>query len=88
MKDQYGNDIPKDLVLVPNINNLRNKDIKTVDRAAWYEQDGILLVSASEIGFLSEDDPMEAGVIPEEGKIMYVGSVLHRWSEEDGFYHA
>jgi hypothetical protein len=88
MKDQYDNDIPNDLVLIPDINGLDETQIKMVDDATWYEQNGVIMVSAKEIDFLSEDDPIDAGIILTDGEIFEVNYILHRYNRMDGFYHA
>jgi hypothetical protein len=86
--DQFGETIPDDLVMMPNPDHLSPDDIVVVSLAAWYDADGLLLVSAKEIEFLSEDDPLDGGMDIDTVEIIKVSPVLHRWSYEDGFYHA
>ncbi len=49
MKDQYGDDVPNDLVLFPNIKDLTDHDIEIVDQASWYIAKEVMLISASAI---------------------------------------
>jgi len=86
MTDQYGKKVPTDLVLMPDIKLLSRREIKLVADQDWYECDGILLVSASAIHFLSEADPSEAGIVL--SSVTKVNGLLKRWSLEDGWYHA
>lgn len=86
--DQFGEPIPDDLVTLPNITNMRLENIRMVDRATWYDADGLLLVSAKEIEFLSEDDPLDSGVDIDKVEIIKVSPASHMWSYKDGFYHA
>lgn len=80
---------PDDLVIIPNLGDLSEDDIKLVDSVDWYEPDGggPILVSAKAINYLSEADPADAGV-DISGGVQLIDQVLHRWSQEDGFYHA
>jgi len=79
--------IPKDLVLLPDIDYLTDEEIELVDRANWFEIDGWLFASAKEINYLSEVPPEELGINIRRAKIQYIPHILHRWDEE-GFYHA
>jgi len=92
-RDQYGDEIPDDLVLMPRITYegeviLSDDNIEAIDTADWYEANGMLMVSAKAIDYLSEDDPIDAGIDIAKAEVNYVAHALHRWSEEDGFYHA
>jgi len=87
LKDQYGDDIPNDLVLMPDMEFLDETDLEMIDNADWYEAHGILMVPASAINFLSEDDPVDADINLETDEVWKIDNVLHRWSKE-GFYHA
>jgi len=94
MTDQYGNEIPNDLVCLPDINHLSDEDIKLVDNADWYEAKHddvgeVLLVSGSGINWLEESTLEDATGIPHEWcEIARVDSCLHRFNSQDGFYHA
>jgi len=88
MKDQYGNDVPNDLVLLPSPSDLSDWGICIIDWAKWYEADGVLMASAKEIYFLSEAEPADADIDLDNAEILYVADSLHRYSLEDGFYHA
>ena len=80
--------IPNDLVIIPDIEGLSQGEIILVDMADWYEADKIILVSAKAINYLSEDDPLDAGIVLKNCEICYIDGILHRYNEEDGFYHA
>lgn len=89
MLDQDGNFVPDDLVLMPNHNDLDDESIDLVYRSAWYKYKGILLVSAKETDYLSEDTIEDAGESLEGiTEIMKVDDCLKRGNEDDGFYHA
>ena len=94
MKDQYGEQVPDDLVLIPDIKHLSEKEIKIVCNVDWYdlivymgdnETCTILCVSAKAINFL--DDYLPSGKPIE---VLRINDVLKRWDVEssDGFYHA
>jgi len=87
-KDQCGNPIPKDLVLLPTLAELSAENIDKVFAADWYEANGVLMASAKKIKGLSEDDPADADVDLKTAEILYVAHALKRGNEEDGFYHA
>ena len=88
MDDQYGNIIPEDLMLLPDYTYLIPKDIATVFAASWYECQSILLVSAAAIDYLSETDPIDAGLTLENETIQRIDDVLKRGNKTDNFYHA
>jgi len=94
MDDQYGNKIPDDLVLIPNIRHLTEIGVKKVCNVDWYdvivdmgdnEQCTLLCVSAKAILHLSDDVPFGEVI-----EVLAVNDVLKRWDVEsgDGFYHA
>ena len=90
MRDQYGNAVPADLVVLPDYWLLTPAEVKIVDDMDWYECKGVLLVEPNEF---SEDDPRDVGLgVGSDGnltgKVMKIDACLHRYSEEDGFYHA
>ena len=94
MKDQYGNDVPDDLVLLPHHildgpdSTQKSRDIDIVLNARWYEIDGVLLASSKEINGISEDDPSDAGLnITENSQAFCIDGPLKRYSGEQ-FYHA
>jgi len=95
MLDQYGNEIPTDLVSMPDINFLSDEGIKIVANADWYDIytgenygfDAWLCVSAKAIDYLSEENIEDCLDRPIK-EVLIVNDVLKRWSEEDGFYHA
>ncbi len=92
MKDQYGSLIPGDLVAVSSESWMSEADIKRVLNARWYEpmnsrDQGPILVSRNAISDLLETDPEDVDVTAAD-KLQCVADALHRWSEEDGFYHA
>jgi len=90
MKDQYGQAVPADLVVLPDFWLLTEDQVNIVDDMDWYECKGVLLVSQSDLG---GDDPRDVGLeIDPDGnltaKVMKIDRALHRYSQEDGFYHA
>lgn len=92
MIDNYGEKVPADLVLMPDINQLSFDNIKLVVDAIWYDAivgtDEIVLLCVSEEAIYSLScDSLDAYDTPII-KIMRVNDVLKRWGEEDGFYHA
>jgi len=89
LKDQFGKKVPKDLVLLPSPKDLEEKDIDVVMGAPWYEANGVLMASSKAIEYLSEDDPLDAGINLNDLnlEISYVADALKRY-EEDGFYLA
>lgn len=92
LKDQYGGRVPDDFVVLSGRlpQDYTEKDLRMITRAEWYEVDGIILVSAREVDYASEDDPLDADVdLSKPGiEIGRIADALKRWSEEDGFYHA
>jgi hypothetical protein len=90
MRDQYGNAVPADLVVIPNAEELTLDEIEIIDDMDWYECEGFLLVPQNEIG---GDDPRDAGLKVDQdgnliGEVMKVDQCLHRYNDEYGFYHA
>jgi hypothetical protein len=103
MKDQYGQEVPNDLVVLPfgfepgdgpiRGDMVDPEDIDVMCRADWYEVDDgypIILVSYLAIQGLSETDPLDCGIdLKAPGiKINRIADGLKRYSLEDGFYHA
>ena len=83
------------MVVIPEPKWLSDEELEIIDNADWYEEKGaagrgenIILVSAKEINYLSETDPSEAGLDIANTELILIGQTLHRWSEEDGFYHS
>ena len=103
MKDQFNREVPNDLVVIdfgfePGelVNFTREpEEVQTIFKADWYELDvdylgSIVLASAEQINYLCETDPLDCG-FPDNWKelpINHISPVLHRWTPEDGFYHA
>ena len=87
LRDQNGDAVPEDLVLLPNADS--DDDANIVLEAVWYEaENGVLMASAKVLKGLSEDDPADAAVDMAMTEIKRVDHCLNRWSKEDGFYHA
>jgi len=88
--DQFDMPIPDDLVVMPTIEYLTDEDIRLIDITDWYDADGILLVSAKAIKYLSEDsfEDTTGRNLSDIDEILHVSPALHRWNYEDGFYHA
>jgi hypothetical protein len=101
MKDQYGTEVPSDLVVLPfgaapgkdviHFDALEPEEVEVISAAAWYEvegQEGLILASAEFLGGFGSD-PEDCGIgITPETKINRIADVLKRYSWEDGFYHA
>jgi len=96
MLDQYENKVPDDLVVLPEIANLTDDEVKVVVNADWYdvslshdpeETDTIyLMASAKAINYLESNiDIAELGGIFIE--VIKVDDIFKRWNNEDGFYH-
>mgnify|MGYP000126621344 CR=1 FL=1 len=88
MKDQYGNDIPDDLVFLSCGPDRFNKDeLEIIDNAQWYLVQHAwgedLAVSFAEVRGLIDEPLGDAPVA-----IKAVNRVLHRYNDEDGFYYA
>lgn len=91
LKDQYGNPVPDDLVVLSREKpqEFTELGLTLMDAADWYEVDGILLVSAKAVQSFLEVDPLDCGLkLSQRSQVFAVHSCLHRWNEEDGFYHA
>jgi len=93
MKDQYGDAVPEDLVLLPHYDFdvyilVDARCVEKICNAAWYEVDQILMASAKAIDYISEDDPLDTGVdLSKVTEISRVAEVLKRGNPKDGFYH-
>ena len=79
MIDQYGNEIPNDLVYLPEYNNVIADFIFSVD---WYSVGGDLCCSAEQIEYLSEEGPEDIF------QVFKINDCLKRGNAVDGFYHA
>ena len=102
MKDQYGQPIPADLVVLPfgaasgegviGFDPVDPEDVEIITAADWYEvagQEGLILASYEAInGFGSI--PLDCGIdLTTPGiQISRIADPLKRYSLEDGFYHA
>ncbi len=92
MNDQYDNTVPADLVALPECHLLTSEEREKVDQADWWEANGILLYEDHH--GVGGDDPRDAGLsVDEDGNIegaevLKVDMILHRYSPEDGWYHA
>lgn len=95
MLDNYGEQVDEiALVLLPDIIDLTDEEIKIIANAKWYDVifgNGQFLLCADyrEIEGLCENGIVGC-ISPKNGitEIMRVNEVLKRWSIEDGFYHA
>ena len=97
MKDQYDQDIPGDLVVLDQKPaELSEAELCCIDRLEWYRPANypfLILVSYGALcqcieGVFDETDPADCGVDGALGPIERIADCLHRWSAEDGFYHA
>jgi len=88
MLDQYGDKVPDDLVsLSCGPDGFDVDELEIIDKARWYEVThawGVdLAVSFIEVEGLI-DEPL--GDTPID--VQYIDRILHRYNDEDGFYHA
>ena len=86
--DQNGDEIPDDLVTLPDIAHLSCEEIVVVEKARWYEtvSGSPIMASAKEIKHLSEDDPEDSGIDLGE-QLLLIDDVLKR-QDYACFYHA
>jgi len=97
MKDNYGEQVDElALVLLPDIVDLTDEEIRIIANAKWYDvifgnEQVLLCADYREIGGLCENGIVgctndKNGIV----EIMRVNEVLKRWDTEygDGFYHA
>jgi hypothetical protein len=100
MDDQYGNPVPDDLAMLDlAVDELDDAQIAAVDRLDWYQpacNPNTIVVSGSALadamlntgfGQIVTTDPEEYECKVRLG-VQYIAASLHRWSDEDGFYHA
>lgn len=102
MKDQYGQEVPGDLVALHfgfepgdgpiHGDRVEPEDVEVIGRATWYEVEDhpVMLASYLDIQGLSEINPLDCGIdLQAPGlKINRIADPLKRYSLEDGFYHA
>lgn len=89
--DQYGNEIPEELVVLDNdISRYTDDEIQQIVQARWYETEKrhCILIPQSEAPDWIETRPIDAEVDMKVDALYFIDDVLKRWSEEDGFYHA
>ena len=88
MKDQYGNEVPDDLVnLSCGPDRFNARELEIIDAARWYDvthaRGKDLAVSFEETQGLIDaplgDTPIDT---------ILIHRALHRWSDEYGFYYA
>jgi hypothetical protein len=100
MDDQYGNPVPDDLVMLDlAVDELNDAQLAAVDRLDWYQplsNPSTIVVGGSALeeamrksgfGQIGTTDPEEYECKVRLG-VQYIAASLHRWSDEDGFYHA
>jgi hypothetical protein len=103
MKDNYGNDVPDDLVLIPDYKLLTDEQIKQVTNARWYwvivnleskpepsdPDNGICELLCVSAAEIKDTPCLEEDkVCGEIEEVILINDVLKRWSAEDGFYFA
>lgn len=101
MKDQYGQVAPADLVVVDfEPADLTENELRAFDGLDWYQPDrwrhqgyqAMVLVSQAALAGCCNHG--HTGIAPADtglGTLRGVDKIdhcLHRWSVEDGFYHA
>lgn len=89
-KDQYGNPIPDDLVVLSGENpaDLTDHALRLIANADWYEASSVMLVPASQVENFLEAEPVDAGVDLAQVTVSKIADFLKRWNDVDGFYHA
>lgn len=97
-RDQYGKEVPSDLVLLDNewLNICTSKEISNLNRLDWYVIDTkpinrFIFASLSQLepclkGLVDFIFPSDIGI--KDVNWLKVDSCLHRYSVEDGWYHA
>ena len=103
MQDQFGRNVPEDLVVLENdwLDLLPASVVEAIDRLDWYQYrlDGgkttPVLASASAIRQVSGDIVFDTSTLDEFGfslpasaEVEHIAAILHRYSEQDGWYHA
>ena len=94
MKDQYGNEVlARDLVYMPDMLDKSEAELEASDYLNWYEAQepaatmrDVLLVSGAELEKLIGDELETPD--DEPTSVMLIDRPLHRYSQEDGWYHA
>lgn len=100
MNDQYGNLAPDDLTSLDiNPAELTSQELGIIDALDWYQPSrefhpgfqGMVLVSWSALedkglGYVAGSRPENIGL--RLRGVEKIEHCLHRWSVEDGFYHA
>ena len=82
--DQYGDWVPE-LTFIPVPDLLTDGQITALENATWYEIEDQILVPQEvvlEMGLDCED------LYGLTGEPMLIDQILHRYSQEDGWYHA
>lgn len=95
IKNNYGEQVDElALVLLPDIIDLTDEEIKIITNAKWYDvifgnEQILLCADYREIEEMCENGIVDC-IRTKNGiaEIMRVNDVLKRWSIEDGFYHA
>ena len=98
--DQYGEAVPWDLVVVIWKTEMAQAEVEDILAADWYTAEGHvgIMVSADAIRQIVDgwdnkgltrafNDPQDCEINPGI-QINRIADCLHRWSPEDGFYHA
>jgi len=93
MKDNYGHDVPTDLVaLTSGPDRFTDDELRAIVDATWYEvihsHGEDLAVSFSEIGCIEALNPLENPLGDTPIEVLRINDVLKRWSDEEGFYSA
>jgi len=94
MKDQYGQAVPADLVVLPSYTLCTYEERAAIFRETWYEANGILLADLPMAAAGLCLDPRDVGLdVDEDGnlegcEIRRIAAGLKRGNSIDGFYHA
>ncbi len=103
MQDQYGQDVPSDLVVLENnwLDMLPVGVVEAIDKLDWYQyrlDDGKttpVLASDAAIRRVSGDIIFDTASLQEHGfsvppsaEIEHIAAVLHRYGPQAGWYHA
>lgn len=87
MKDQFGNEVPDDLVVIDSGQYADERAVEIIMACDWYECNGYIMASASKLDEALYCQPEDCDLELKE-PIYRIADGLKRWGKYDGFYHA